>query len=183
MCLKEGSAIFMNAPGIRQRAFRLAYRAVYCAMCACWFVVRPRTQGVQLILKADKSILLVRHSYGHRGEWALPGGGRRRSEDPVVCARRELKEELGISGEFLEIGALQLLHDYRHDTVTIFVVTDLSDTPQLDGIEIVRAQWFATDRLPANLTPLAFHVLRRVGMHAGRDVAVGPRDHAVQLPA
>jgi ADP-ribose pyrophosphatase YjhB (NUDIX family) len=146
-------------------------------MCAYWFVVRPRTRGVQLILKAEKSILLVRHSYGHRGEWALPGGVRRRSEDPVVCARRELKEELGISGEFLEIGTLELFHDYRHDTVTIFVVTDLSNTPRLDGIEIVRAQWFATDRLPANLTPLAFHVLRRVGMHAGRDVAVGARQN------
>jgi 8-oxo-dGTP diphosphatase len=161
----------MNAPGIRQRAFRLAYRGAYCVMCAYWFVVRPRTQGVQLILKAEKSILLVRHSYGHR-EWALPGGGRRRSEDPVVCARRELKEELGISGKFLEIGTLQLFHDCRHDTMTIFVVTDFSNTLQLDGIEIVRAQWFATDRLPANLTPQAFHVLRRVGMHAGQDVVV-----------
>jgi 8-oxo-dGTP pyrophosphatase MutT (NUDIX family) len=167
MCLEDGSAIFMNAPGIRHRAFRLAYRAAYCAMCACWFVVRPRTRGVQLILKAGMSVLLVRHSYGHRGEWALPGGGRRRKEDPVVCARRELEEELGISGEFLEIGTLELFHDYRHDTVTIFLVTDLSNTPRLDGIEIVQARWFATDHLPANLTPLAFNVLRRVGMHVG----------------
>jgi 8-oxo-dGTP pyrophosphatase MutT (NUDIX family) len=158
----------MNAPGIRQRAYRLAYRAAYCAMCAYWFVVRPRTRGVQLILKAEISILLVRHSYGDRGEWALPGGGRRRSEDPVLCARRELKEELGISGEFREIGTLELFHDYRHDTVTIFVVTDLSNAPRLDGIEIVQAQWFPTDHLPANLSPLAFHVLR---------MALGPGSH------
>jgi ADP-ribose pyrophosphatase YjhB (NUDIX family) len=105
--------------------------------------------------------------YGHRREWALPGGGRRRSEDPVVCARRELKEELGISGEFIEIGTLELFHDYRHDAVTIFVVTDLSNTPQSDGIEIVQAQWFRTDHLPANLTPLAFNVLRSVGSTLG----------------
>jgi 8-oxo-dGTP pyrophosphatase MutT (NUDIX family) len=85
-----------------------------------------------------------------------------------ICARRELKEELGISGEFREIGILELFHDYRHDTVSIFVVTDLSNALRLDGIEIVQAQWFPTDHLPANLSPLAFHVLRmalRPGSH------------------
>jgi ADP-ribose pyrophosphatase YjhB (NUDIX family) len=149
-----------NELAIRRRAYRLAYRMAYLAIYTYRFVMRPRTRGVQLILKAGTSILLVRHSYGARGEWALPGGGRRPSEDPVVCARRELKEELGISGEFRGIGTLNLFHNYHHDTVTIFAVTDLSDQLQLDGIEIEQAQWFATDHLPTNLSPLAFHVLR-----------------------
>jgi ADP-ribose pyrophosphatase YjhB (NUDIX family) len=150
----------MNEPATLRRAYRLAYRLAYLAMYAYRFVMRPRTQGVQLILKTDMSILLVRHSYGRRGEWALPGGGRKRSERPVACARRELKEELGVSGAFREIGTLQLFHNYHHDTVTIFVVTDLSDPLRLDGIEIEQAQWFAIDHLPTTLSPLAFHVLR-----------------------
>ena len=43
------------------------------------------------------AILLVRHSYGPQ-HWALPGGGLASGEDAEACARRELREELGLAG-------------------------------------------------------------------------------------
>lgn len=145
---------------VSQRAYRLAYRLAYLLMYGYRFLRRPRTYGVQLILKAGPQILLVRHSYGHTTEWALLGGGRRKREDPLACARRELREELGICGVFRHLGVLELFHNYHDDTVNVFVVSDFSGELRLDKIEIDEAQWFEIDNLPPNLSPLASRVLR-----------------------
>lgn len=145
-----------------ERAYRVAYRMAYLLMSGYRFLRRPRTYGVQLILEAGSQILLVRHSYGHRTEWALPGGGRQRREDPLACARRELHEELGVSGAFRHVGVVELFHNYHDDKVSVFVVTNLSGPFLLDKIEINEAQWFGINSLPTNLTALAAHVLSKV---------------------
>jgi 8-oxo-dGTP diphosphatase len=64
-----------------------------------WRTFRPRTYGVRaLILHPDTSdrILLVRHTYGDRMLWNLPGGGfNPKKEIAMQAAIREIKEELG----------------------------------------------------------------------------------------
>ena len=65
---------------------------------------------------------MVRHSYGNREVWHVPGGGyRARAEAADAAARREIREELG-----LEVSALTHLGEYRserfgnRDTAQIF---------------------------------------------------------------
>ena len=41
-------------------------------------------------------VLFVRHTYGDRTPWEMPGGGLRRGEAPEAAVRREMREELGI---------------------------------------------------------------------------------------
>jgi 8-oxo-dGTP diphosphatase len=93
---------------------RLAYRyALFPARVAYYKLFRPSTFGVKVVIEDERSadILLVRHSYGDRGVWHIPGGGYRpRHETPEQAARREVREELG-----LEIGALTHLGEYRTD--------------------------------------------------------------------
>lgn len=105
-------------------------------------------------------VLLVRHSYGH-GLWGLPGGAVGRREDPAEAARRELREEVGC-----EAGALTPSGDVTRDfhgarnRVHMFAgVTE--DVPRPDGREIVAAQFFSMDALPADLSEGAAHWLRQ----------------------
>jgi 8-oxo-dGTP pyrophosphatase MutT (NUDIX family) len=39
----------------------------------------------------------------HAGQYAFPGGRREGSEDPAACALREFTEELGLSGQGVEL--------------------------------------------------------------------------------
>lgn len=112
---------------------RLVYRyALFPALVAYYKAFRPSTFGVKVVIEDERSgdILVVRHSYGDRGVWHIPGGGYwPRRETPEQAARREVREELG-----LEIGALTHLGEYRtdklgnRDTAQIFsaVVRDAS---------------------------------------------------------
>jgi 8-oxo-dGTP pyrophosphatase MutT (NUDIX family) len=144
-----------------QRVYRLIYRVGYVFIYGYRFLRRPHTYGVQLIVTSGTELLLVKHTYGHRAEWALPGGGRGKRESALACAHRELAEELGVTGAMREVDVVELFHDYHDDTVTVFDVTGIAEEPKFDKIEIADAQWFDISGLPKNLTTLTRHVLQR----------------------
>lgn len=56
--------------------------------------------GTKLALLTDRHVVtLLRDAtpdIDHAGCWDLPGGGRENFEDPVECALRETREELGL---------------------------------------------------------------------------------------
>jgi 8-oxo-dGTP pyrophosphatase MutT (NUDIX family) len=89
--------------------FRLGLRAAYLAMRAYWAVVRPATHGVLVAIWHGGEVLIVRNSYQPFG--SMPGGYRRRGEDPVEAARRELREEIGLAVSAAE---LRLAFTMRH---------------------------------------------------------------------
>ena len=60
-------------------------------------VLNPVAFGVAgLIVDAQGRVLLVRQTY--MTGWRIPGGGIDRGETPEAALRRELKEEIGLSG-------------------------------------------------------------------------------------
>src|SRR3712207_8104462 len=76
---------------------RLAYRVAYRLILAWASVARPSVRGVKCVLRAgDGRVLLVRHHYGDRSAWELPGGGAKRGESAADAAAREALEELGV---------------------------------------------------------------------------------------
>lgn len=99
---------------------------------------------MKVVIEDERSgeILMVRHCYGDRNVWHVPGGGYRpRAETPEQAARREIREELT-----LELGALSYLGEYRtdklgnRDTVQIFATT-VHDAAIRLGPEIAEYRW------------------------------------------
>ena len=74
----------------------MAYRAAFLLMRAWSLTTHPHLRGVKCVFRdAEGSVLWVRHTYGDRSVWELPGGAARRSESAPAAARREAHEELG----------------------------------------------------------------------------------------
>ena len=123
-------------------------------------MVKRPTAGVSVIaVDDDGRVFLVRHSYGS-GQWALPGGGLGRGEDPAACARREMREELGCELEHVELAAEfeEALCGAPHRA---FVFTArFAGEPRADGREVIETGWFAREDFPADLVSFARHRLK-----------------------
>lgn len=118
-----------------------------------------------------EALLIQRDAEPFRGRWALPGGFLRQGEDLHDAAARELAEETGTSGAYLEqVGAVGTPgRDPRGDTVTVVWVGLVSadhGRPTAGGDARV-ARWFGVGELPelafdhAALLALALGHLRR----------------------
>lgn len=107
--------------------------------------------GVSVILTNPQGkVLLLRHSYGPP-VWALPGGGLGPREEPEAAARREVREELGLTiGEAERIAVIEEVISGSPHTAHIFAATT-DNTPVPDGREIIEARFFAPDDLPCDL--------------------------------
>jgi 8-oxo-dGTP diphosphatase len=119
------------------------------------------------------STLLVRRANPpHQGEWALPGGFLDIDEDLDACAARELAEETGINGVYLEqlytFGATHRDPRERVISVTYYALVpqDALATPRAAS-DAADVGWHAFDDLPQ----LAFDHAEIISMAHRRLVA------------
>ena len=101
----------------------------------------------------DLKILLIQRDIApFEGEWALPGGFIRMGESVDDCARRELEEETGLKGIFLEqLYTLGLSdRDPREHVVTVayYALVNLIDHAPKAATDARNAAWFALDDMP-----------------------------------
>ena len=76
--------------------------------------------------------------------WEIPAGTMHRGEDPLECARRELREESGFIGQrFEKIGEILIAPGYSDERIHLFLATDLSPCEQkLDEDEYLEIHSF-----------------------------------------
>ncbi|HEX8084511.1 MAG TPA: NUDIX hydrolase [Solirubrobacteraceae bacterium] len=144
---------------------RLGYRAAYVALGVWARVVGPTSHGVKCLVRdSEGRVLFVRHQYGSRAHWELPGGGIRRGESPAAAAAREGWEELGVSAVSWAEAGRAAGRWYGHEHVlTIFAAEGWHGPLRLDPVEIAVAQWFPLSDPPSPLGPTtaaALDVLR-----------------------
>ncbi len=117
-----------------------------------WRLFRPSTYGVKVVVLhkagARNRVLLIRNTYGDRAKWHLPGGGYSpRRETPEIAARREVREETGISIEILcHLDNFYSNAEWKRDHIAVFVGISDSDNLKL-GSEIDSAGWFDFDQV------------------------------------
>jgi 8-oxo-dGTP diphosphatase len=115
---------------------------------------RKRTGAGVLIINKRGELLIVKPNYLDR--WLCPGGGIEEDESPLVAAKRECKEEIGV--EFDELWPAYI--DYRGrqpdgqaDLVQFLFTTTPVDDSFLDSLrlqaeEIEDAKFVKIDQLP-----------------------------------
>lgn len=162
-----------------RRVYRVAWRGVQLR-AMLW---RRSSGGVKCVLTRGEQVLLVRHTYGRREVWYLPGGGVHRGEPPLRAAAREMEEELGLRD--LELRELATF-ETRLERIAVRLTcthAKLPDTAlvRIDPVEIAQVGWFARTKLP---TPIGSEERMLVGLvdrgagQAGRGERPRPPDSA-----
>jgi 8-oxo-dGTP diphosphatase len=121
--------------------------------------------GVGVIIKDGNKILLGKRAIDELAEgfkpqennlretWAMPGGKLEVGETLVECAKREIKEEVGIVLNDLKI--VSISDDFEKTgnfLVVAFVSENFEGVPQtMEPNKIKEWQWFQLDQLPSPL--------------------------------
>lgn len=136
-----------------------------------WMVrrVAPKyTVGVLCIVqRADRSVLLVRHSYNRR--WGTVGGLADRGEQPAVCALREAREEVGLELALVGEPAVVVGPELRRVDVVYLARPareEDADLAEPTSPEILETRWFGRGELPelSADTASAWNALARMGV-------------------
>jgi ADP-ribose pyrophosphatase YjhB (NUDIX family) len=137
---------------------RTLIQFIYPLLRLYWFLVRPKTFGVQCVIQHRDAILLVRNTYG-RKQWTFPGGSIARGETADDAIRREVREEVGLRLQHLQrLGAFAATIDYKQDHVAVFAGVSPDRRVTIDRAEILEARWFQPQDLPP-LAPAAARIL------------------------
>lgn len=103
--------------------------------------------------EALKVLLIRRASPPFEGHWALPGGSVEIDEDLGACALRELEEETGVTGVFLEqlytFGAPDRDPRERVITVAYYALVPIDRLHVRAASDAREVGWFRLDALPA----------------------------------
>jgi len=141
-------SIWRHIPGaIRRRLVRLGQTR---------FTV---TAGAMIFDDAGR-ILLLEHVFRPDSVWGIPGGFLGRNEQPEEGLRRELREEIGIEVEDVSLLFVRTLK--RPGQVEIYFRARTIGTPTPSSFEIKKAEWFAVDALPEELSQDQKRLIRRV---------------------
>ncbi len=105
------------------------------------------------IRQGTLSVLLIqRRNPPYRGMWALPGGFLDIDEDLEVCATRELMEETGIEGIYLEqlytFGNPQRDPRERVVSIAYFALTPSDSLSPKASSDAALTAWFPVNELP-----------------------------------
>ena len=112
--------------------------------------------GVGILINKNRKILLIKRKGSHAaGTWAPPGGHIDFKESVVDCAKREVKEEVGVKIKNLKVLGFteDLFKKDKKHYITIWVSSDWqSGKANTSYQEFSEIGWFSWKKLPKPLS-------------------------------
>ena len=119
-----------------------------------WTVERIETSftatTAAIIIDEQNRILLLNHVFRPGSGWGIPGGFINSGEQPEDAIKRELKEEIGLELQEVELLFVRTLRSFNQ--VQIIFRGNVHGIPKTKGLEIIEAAWFDLDKLPPDLS-------------------------------
>jgi ADP-ribose pyrophosphatase YjhB (NUDIX family) len=147
MWLKAARAIWRRLPRRARRWGVVATQARFTV-----------TSGAVLVDQKGR-VLLLRHTFRAGSGWGIPGGFIEPGEQPEEALRRELREEIGIEVDSLELAFVRTLVGIRQVEIIFRGRTEGAITPRAS--EIAEAAWIDPAALPAGCSPDQREIIRR----------------------
>lgn len=108
--------------------------------------------AASVALLADDLVLLIERARPpYRGHWTLPGGRIEPGEAPEDCARREIREELGITVRTLTPLMSMQVGPGIVGALMVFATRDFGG-PVVPSEEIASYRWLRSEALPGLVT-------------------------------
>lgn len=102
-----------------------------------------------IVFDDQEKVLLLKHRFRPGTGWGIPGGFIEAGEQPDEGVRRELREEVGLELESVELLSTRAFKKPRQIEIVFRACPHGGASPQ--SIEIRKASWFSIDALPAGL--------------------------------
>lgn len=139
---------------------------------ACGFIhYRNPVPAAGVILHRRGEVLLVKRRYDPRaGAWSLPAGFMEYGETPRHCARRELREETGLTARLGPLfGVYAGFDDPRVRAVLVLYLVERATGRIVPGDDAIEARYFPLDRLPRDIAFQAHReALEELAAHLAR---------------
>ncbi len=131
------SAVFRNTPaGLRR--FLTRFRQSRFTVSAGAVITNDQGQ-----------VLLLEHVFRAGSGWGIPGGFIANTEQPEPALRRELREEVGLELDQVELSFVRTMGKRKHLEVVFRCRAGGVAQPQ--SLEIKSAAWFPPNALPETL--------------------------------
>jgi ADP-ribose pyrophosphatase YjhB (NUDIX family) len=102
-----------------------------------------------VIVNEQGHVLLLKHVFRAGSGWGIPGGFIANTEQPEPALRRELREEVGLELDQVELSFVRTMGKRKHLEIIFRCRTSGEARPQ--SLEVKSAAWFSLDALPKGL--------------------------------